>query len=324
MVQGGAPPPPRRAGAEVVAAAAAGHHLITYFQAVVIGLLQGVTELFPISSLGHAVILPKLFGWDLNQKQPYFLAFPVATPLATAIVLFLFFLPEWIRILRGLGRSLRDREIAQDDADARLAWLLIVGTIPAGLIGLLFEHKLRPLFGKPKAAAAFLIGNGLILFAAEALRRRAPGAPERARELRESSERATGGEAETRLATLGYKEAVAVGTAQAAALFPGISRSGGTMGGSLFVGLTHEDAARYAFLLATPIIAAAALLKLPDLFGPDGNGVRGPALVGALCAGGGAWAALQFLMRYFETNRLTPFAVYCLLAGLIALLVFVL
>ena len=146
----------------------------------------------------------------------------------------------------------------------------------------------------------------------------------RARPLARSDESATGPEAEQRLAALGYREAVAVGSAQAAALFPGISRSGVTMGGSLFVGLTHEDAARYAFLLATPIIAAAALLKLPDLFGPDGNGVRGPALAGALCAGLAAWASVKFLMRYFETNRLTPFAWYCLLAGFGALLVFVL
>ena len=307
----------------MIVAAASGHHLITYFQAAVIGLLQGVTELFPISSLGHAVILPKLFGWDLIQKQPYYLAFLVATHLATAIVLFLFFLREWIRILRGLGRSLRDRQVAPDDADARLAWLLVVGTIPAGLIGLLFEHKLRSLFANPTAAAAFLIVNGLILFAAEGLRRRAPGAPERALELSQRGDTPTSDEAEKRLATLGYREAVAVGSAQAAALFPGISRSGVTMGGGLFVGLTHEDAARYAFLLATPIIAAAALLKLPDLFGPDGNGVRGPALVGALCSGLAAWAAVKFLMRYFETNKLTPFAIYCVIAGLIALLVFV-
>jgi len=239
-------------------------------------------------------------------------------------VLFLFFLREWVRILRGLGRSLRDRQIAPDDADARLAWLLVVGTIPAGLIGLLFEHQLRSLFANPTAAAAFLMVNGLILFAAERLRRRAPGAPERAQLLARSDESPTGPEAEKRLATLGYGEAVAVGTAQAAALFPGISRSGVTMGGALFVGLTHEDAARYAFLLATPIIGAAALLKLPDLFGPDGNGVRGPALAGALCAGLAAWASVNFLMRYFETNRLTPFAWYCLLAGFGALLVFVL
>jgi undecaprenyl-diphosphatase len=304
----------------VVVLAAAGGHLISYFQAVVIGLLQGVTELFPISSLGHAVILPKLLGWHLNQKEPYFLAFLVATHLATAIVLFLFFLPEWLRILRGLGRSLRDRQISADDPDARLAWLLVVGTIPAGLLGLLFEHPLRTLFANPKAAAGFLILNGVLLFAAELLRRRAPGAPERAREL----EREPSVEPEKRLATLGFREAVGVGTAQAAALFPGISRAGITMGGGLFVGLSHEDAARYAFLLATPIIGAAALLKLPDLFGSNGNGVRGPALAGALCAGVAAWASVRFLMRYFETNRLTPFAVYCLLAGTVALLVFVL
>src|SRR5207248_2016203 len=245
----------------VLVYAAGGGHVITYFQAVVIGLLQGVTELFPISSLGHAVILPKLFGWHLSQKQPYFLAFLVATHLATAIVLFLFFLPEWLRILRGLGRSLRDRELAPGDADARLAWLLVVGTIPAGLIGLLFEHKLRSLFANPKAAAAFLAVNGLILFAAEYLRRRAPGAEERARELERAPQSETSGEAEKRLATLGFREAVGVGTAQAGALLPGISRAGITMGGGLFVGLTHEDAARYAFLLATPIIGAAALLK---------------------------------------------------------------
>jgi undecaprenyl-diphosphatase len=302
---------------------AAGEHLITYFQAIVIGLLQGVTELFPISSLGHAVILPKLLGWNLNQKEPYFLAFLVATHLATAIVLFLFFLPEWLRILRGLGRSIRDRQIAPGDPDARLAWLLVVGTIPAGLIGLLFEHPLRSLFSNPKAAAAFLLVNGLVLFAAEFLRRRAPGAAERARDLELHPDSATSPEAEKRLATVGFREAVGVGTAQAAALFPGISRAGVTIGGGLFVGLTHEDAARYAFLLATPIIGAAALLKLPDLFGQDGNGVRGQALVGALCAGVAAWAAVRFLMRYFETNRLTPFAIYCLFAGITALLVFV-
>ncbi len=302
---------------------ASGGHLITYFQAIVIGLLQGVTELFPISSLGHAVILPKLFGWHLSQKEPYFLAFLVATHLATAIVLFLFFLPEWIRILRGLGRSLRDRQIAAEDPDARLAWLLVVGTIPAGMLGLLFEHPLRSLFANPKAAAAFLAVNGLVLFAAERLRRHAPGARERARALEQRAGDPTSPEAEKRLATLGFREAVGVGTAQAAALFPGISRAGVTMGGALFVGLTHEDAARYAFLLATPIIGAAALLKLPDLFGSDGNGVRGPALAGALCAGLAAWASVKFLMRYFETNRLTPFGFYCLLAGVAALLVFV-
>jgi undecaprenyl-diphosphatase len=297
-------------------------HLISYFQAIVIGLVQGITELFPISSLGHAVILPKLLGWNLNQKQPYFLAFLVATHLATALVLLLFFIREWGRILAGLGRSLRDREIAPDDADARLAWLLIVGTIPAGILGLLFEHPLRTLFASPVAASAFLAVNGVILFASEWLRRRAPGAEERARELARRPESKTSDRAEKRLATLGWREAVGVGTAQAGALFPGISRSGITMGGSLFVGLTHEDAARYAFLLATPIIGAAAILKLPELFGHNGDGVRGQALAGALCAGVAAWFSVRFLMRYFETNRMTPFAAYCLLAGVACLIYF--
>jgi undecaprenyl-diphosphatase len=298
-------------------------HLISYFQAIVIGLLQGITELFPISSLGHAVILPKLLGWNLSQKQPYFLAFLVATHLATAIVLFLFFLHEWIRILRGLGRSLRDREVAADDADARLAWLLVVGTIPAGILGLLLQEKLRTLFASGIAASAFLAVNGLILFGGEWLRRRAPGAEERARELELGPETDTSERAEKRLATLGWREAVGVGTAQSAALLPGISRSGVTMSGGLFVGLTHEDAARYAFLLATPIIGAAAVLKIPDLFGHAGNGVRGQALAGAIAAGIAAWFSVRFLMRYFETNRLTPFAVYCLLAGVACLIYFV-
>jgi undecaprenyl-diphosphatase len=297
-------------------------HLISYFQAIVIGFLQGITELFPISSLGHAVILPKLFGWNLSQKQPYFLAFLVATHLATALVLFLFFIREWIRILRGLGRSLRDRELAPDDADARLAWLLIVGTIPAGILGLLLQEKLRNLFASGTASSAFLAANGLILFASEWLRRRAPGAEERARDLERSAETPASEAAEKRLATLGWREAVGVGTAQAAALLPGVSRSGVTMGGGLFFGLTHEDAARYAFLLATPIIGAAAILKVPDLFGHAGDGVRGQALAGAVCAGVAAWFSVRFLMRYFETNRLTPFAFYCLLAGLGCLIYF--
>jgi undecaprenyl-diphosphatase len=298
-------------------------HLISYFQAIVIGLLQGITELFPISSLGHAVILPKLLGWNLSQKQPYFLAFLVATHLATAIVLFLFFLREWIRILRGLGRSLRDRQIAAGDADARLAWLLIVGTIPAGILGLLFQDRLRSLFASAIAASAFLAANGLILFGAEWLRRRAPGAEERARELERRPETDVSDMAEKRLATLGWREAVGVGTAQSAALLPGISRSGVTISGGLFLGLTHEDAARYAFLLATPIIGAAAVLKLPDLFGHSGDGVRGQALAGALGAGIAAWFSVRFLMRYFETNRLTPFAFYCLLVGVGCLIYFV-
>jgi undecaprenyl-diphosphatase len=283
---------------------------ISYLQAIVLGLIQGIAEPFPISSLGHAVILPSFFGWDIHQNDEYFLAFLVATHCATALVLFLIFLDDWKRILSGLGRSLRERRIAPGDDDARLGWVLIVGTIPAGLLGLLLEHPLRTLFASAQAAAAFLIVNGILLLAFESLRRRPP---------REGDYL---GDADPRIAKMSFKQALAIGTAQAAALIPGISRSGVTMGGGLIVGLSNEDAARYAFLLATPIIGAAGLLKLPDLFGSAGDGVRGQALVGALAAALTTYLAVKFLLKFFETNRLTPFGIYCIAMGLFCSLVF--
>jgi len=266
-----------------------------------LGLLQGVSELFPVSSLGHSVIFPRLVGWHIHQNDKYFITFLVATHLATALVLLGFFWRDWVRIVKGLGRSLRDREIAPDDTDAKLGWLLVVGTIPAGLLGLVLEHKLRNVFASAQSAAIFLCLNGFLLYGAELLRRRAPVVAE---------------EDDTRIArTVSWRDSVLVGAAQALALIPGLSRSGATMGGSLLVGLSHKDAARFAFLLATPIIGAAAVLKLPELAGPSGNGVRGPALVGALCSAVTAYLAVRFLMRYFERNTLTPFAIYCFLAG---------
>ena len=274
-------------------------HPISYFQAAVLGLIQGVSELFPVSSLGHAVILPHLFGWNIHQNAEYFLTFLVAIHFATALVLLGFFWEDWVRIVKGLGRSLRDREIR--DPDAKLGWLLIVGTIPAGILGLLLQDSLRKLFASPEYASIFLACNGLMLFGAEALRRRAPVVAD---------------DDDERIAeTVGWWQAFTVGAAQSIALIPGFSRSGASMSGGLLVGLSHKDAARYAFLLATPIILAAAVLKLPDLAGAQGNGVRGPALVGALCAAAAAFFSVRFLMRYFETRTLIPFAVYCLCAG---------
>jgi len=273
-----------------------------------LGLLQGVSELFPVSSLGHSVILPKLLGWNIHQKDPYFLTFLVATHLATAIVLLGFFRRDWSRILKGLGRSLRDREIAPGDADAKLGWLLVVGTIPAGILGLLLESKLRSVFASAQSAAIFLFLNGLLLYGAELLRRRAPQ---------------TDADDDTRIARrVSFPQSAIVGALQAIALIPGFSRSGATMGGGLLVGLSHKDAARFAFLLATPIIGAAAVLKLPELAGKEGNGVRGPAAVGALCSAVTAYLAVRFLMRYFETKTLTPFAIYCAAAGAAAALYF--
>jgi len=277
-------------------------HPISYFQSVVLGLLQGFSELFPISSLGHAVVTPRLLGWNIHQNDKFFLAFLVAVHLATAIVLLGFFRADWVRVIRGIGRSLRDREVA--DADARLGWLLVVATIPAGILGLLLQDPLRKVFASPTSAAIFLTVNGGLLFVAERLRRRAPGLPEGETD------------ADNRIADrVSWRQAVGVGAAQALALVPGISRSGVTMGGGLFVGLNNEDAAKFAFLLATPIIGAAAALKIPDLLGKDGNGVRGQAVVAALCAAVTAYLAIRFLMRFFETNRLTPFAIYCTAAG---------
>jgi undecaprenyl-diphosphatase len=274
---------------------------ISYFQGAMLGLLQGVSELFPVSSLGHSVILPKLVGWNIHQNDKFFITFLVATHLATALVLLFFFRSDWARILKGLGRSLRDRGIAPDDTDAKLGWLLVVGTIPAGLLGLLLEHKLRSVFASPQSAAIFLFINGFLLYGAELLRRRAPQVEH---------------DDDTRIARqVSWRDATLIGAVQALALVPGISRSGVTMGGGLLVGLSHKDAARFAFLLATPIIGAAAALKLPELAGPDGRGVRGPALVGALCSAVTAYLAVRFLMRFFETRTLTPFAVYCAAAG---------
>jgi undecaprenyl-diphosphatase len=287
-------------------------HPISYLQAVILGLTQGIAEPFPISSLGHGVVLPRLAGWHIHQNDKFFLTFLVATHLGTALVLLVFFIKDWIRIVSGLWRSLKLRDIRREDVDARLGWLLVAGTIPVGIIGLLLESPLRKLFASPATAAAFLVVNGVALLVFERLRRRPPRPGDYL------------GDADARIARLGWRQAIGVGTAQAAALVPGISRSGFSMGGGLLVGLSNEDAARYGFLLATPVIFAAAALKLPELLGSEGNGVRGPALVAGLCAAVTTFFAVKFLLRYFQTNRLTPFGIYCMAAGTFCLLVFAL
>jgi undecaprenyl-diphosphatase len=290
--------------------------VISYFQAIVIGLLQGVTELFPVSSLGHSVLVPALLGWhgvvaSQSAQESFYLAFLVGLHVATALALLWFYRDQWVRIVAGLLRSLRNRRI--QTADERLGWLLVVASIPAGLVGIAFEHALRSLFAKPLAAAVFLTCNGVILLAGERLRRRSvasvaptpapPGAAVR------TTERARD------LSSLGFGEALLIGATQILAFFAGISRSGVTMVAGLARGLDHEDAAHFAFLLATPIILAAGLYKLPDLLGPNGNGVRGQVLAGSLVAGFAAYASVRFLTRYFRTRTLTPFAIYCLLVG---------
>jgi undecaprenyl-diphosphatase len=288
-------------------------HPISYLQAAILGLLQGASELFPVSSLGHSVVLPRILGWDIHQNDDYFVTFLVATHFATAVVLFVFFWSDWKRILAGMGRSLRDREIASTDTDAKLGWLLVIGTIPAGLLGLALEHSLRSAFASAQSAAAFLMLNGVMLYGAERLRKRAPAPGD------------GGGDVDAVVARrLTWRSALGIGAAQAIALVPGFSRSGASMGGGLLAGLSNEHAARFSFLLATPIIGAAALLKLPELFGSKGDGVRGPALLGAVCAAVTAYLTVRFLVRYFETNRLTPFAIYCGVAGAVLTVAFAL
>lgn len=292
--------------------------MINMIQAAVLGFLQGLTELFPISSLGHSVILPKLLGWNLDQNAPSFLTFLIATHLATAIVLFIFFLKDWIEIFKGLGRSVRDRKISHSDTYAKLGWLLVTGTIPAGIIGLALEKPIRALFASPLTAAVFLILNGLVLFAAERLRRRErPRVGAHSAPGEEPDGSATDGPAsDARIATtLSWKQALGIGAAQAAALVPGISRSGSSMVGGLLSGLNNENAARFSFLLATPIIGAAAVLKLPELLSPAMAEERPAFLVGALCSAVAAWFATKFLLRFFETRTLTPFAIYCVAGG---------
>lgn len=290
--------------------------MITYFQAIVIGVIQGVTELFPISSLGHSVLLPTLFGWHnlaaaQSDSESFFLAFLVGLHVATALALLWFYRQQWRQIIGGFFNSIKRRQITT--SGERLAWLIIIATIPAGLFGLAFERSLRLVFAKPLAAAIFLMINGLILLLGDRLAKAA--------KARAASKGHSATETVTNLSRVGYGDAAIIGTAQTLALFAGISRSGITMVGGLWRGLDHEDAARFSFLLATPIILAAGVIKLPDLAGSLGDGVRGQVLVGSLAAGLAAYLSVRFLDRFFRTNSLRPFGIYCLVFGLVMTIV---
>jgi len=289
----------------------AGHHPVSMFQAVVLGVLQGVSELFPISSLGHTVLFPTLFGWHSvvtaqSDPESFWLAFVVMLHVGSAVGLLIYFWRDWVSIIRAWFRTLVTRRI--ETPDERLAWLIVLATIPAGVIGIAFEHPLRVALAKPTSAAFFLILNGVILLTAERLRRRTDV---RVIAVREGAK----GDGGRKLETLDYKEALVVGVAQSSALIAGISRDGVCMTAGLVRGLDHEDSARFAFLLATPIILAAGLFKLSDLTGPLGDGVRMQAIVAALCAAVTAVVTVRFLVGYFRTRTLTPFGLYCLAFG---------
>ena len=284
---------------------------LSWLEAGTIGLLQGVTELFPVSSLGHAVLLPAVVGggWasDLNVRTPEspYLAYIVGLHVATAIALLVYFWRDWLRIVRGLATSIARREVR--DADQRLAWLLVLATIPVGVVGLVAEHAFRTTLSRPVPAALFLALNGLILLGIERVR------PSAAAEY--VDERLSGPDSDRRVAQLSVAQAVGVGAAQILALAPGISRSGVTTSAGMMAGLDREDAGRFAFLLATPVILAAGVLKIGDLTGPLGNGIRGQVLLGSVLAGVGAYLSVRFLTRYLAHRSLRPFGVYCLVAA---------
>ncbi len=326
---------------------------ITYPEAIVVGLIQGITELFPISSLGHNVLIPALVGgrWavDLNVSAPEspYLAFIVGMHVATALAMIVYFWRDWLRIIRGFFGSVGHvvspapgtRRWQPQTVEQRLAWMIILATVPVGLAGVALEHDFRVYFSKPVLTASFLAVNGLILFAGEAVRRRragldaqqsvadrqmaavgggGPGTPRHAsgqRALRQQ-EAGLAAQADRRLTQVGWLSAFGLGAAQILALLPGISRDGVVMVSGMFRGLSRQDAARFSFLLSAPVILAAGVLKVPDLTGPLGDGVRGQVLVGSLLSFAGAYLALRFLVRYFAQNRtLTPFAIYCLVVG---------
>jgi undecaprenyl-diphosphatase len=291
--------------------------LVTTFQAIVLGVLQGVSELFPISSLGHTVLLPHLFGWDnivrwQSQPESPWLAFIVMLHVGSAIGLLIYFWRDWVQLVKAffvsLGRMARLRRWAVETPTERLAWLIVFASIPVGILGITLEHTARVATAKPEIAAIFLVVNGFILLGAERLRRRAEV---RALARREGM-KADGGR---RLDTLEYREAAVIGTAQSSALIAGISRDGVVMAAGLARGLDNEDAARYGFLLATPIILAAGIYKLPDLTGSLGKGIRGPAVIAAVAAGITAIFTVHFLLRYFKRGNLNPFGIYCVLFG---------
>ena len=267
---------------------------------MVLAVLQGVSELFPVSSLGHTILVPALLHWTVNRRDPTFLAFVVVLHLGTAIALVIFYRREWIALARAFVRSIAKGRLS-DDRDERIAWLLVVGSIPVGILGVYLESPVRNLFGSAAYAAVFLMINALIMFAGEFFRKRQH--EDRSRQYK-------------RLEKMTWLQSTLVGLAQSLALLPGISRSGASIVAGLAVDLDHEDAARYSFLLATPVIGAAALIEMPRLWG-GAQIVPMQALIGGILAGVAAYLSVAFLTKYFERNDLRPFGWYCLIFGAI-------
>ncbi|WP_112429865.1 undecaprenyl-diphosphate phosphatase [Thermogemmatispora tikiterensis] len=280
-------------------------------QVIFLALLQGITELFPISSLGHTVVIPGLLGWGDLVGNERFLPLITALHLGTALALVIYFWRDWLQVLRTLWKSVKEGQV-QRGTEEWVSWLIIIGSIPTGILGVFLEKPLKQLFASPVIAATFLVVNGSLLFFGEALRRYRTAQEERRQANKDAKSLLRP------LASLSWKEAVLVGLGQSLALIPGISRSGASMVAALGVRLSHEDAARYSFLLGTPIIFAAAVLEIPQLFGLSGS-VLLLVFTGMVLSGLAAYLSTKFLLKYFETGNLYPFAVYCWIAGLVGL-----
>jgi len=281
---------------------------VTTWQSLFIGLLQGATELFPVSSLGHAVLLPAILHWNFNEKDPQFVPFLTLLHLGTATGLLILFWREWVDIIRGFFASALRGRI--EHPNERMAMLLLVGTVPLAILGTFLQTPIEGLFARPVYAAVFLFVNGLILLATEWLRRR------RERSHAAADER----EAEFKQAgDISFRAAAIIGIAQSLAFLPGISRSGVTISGGLFAGLRHDAAAKFSFLLATPAIAGAGLVEVPKLAGSGAP--LGTYVVAAILGGIAAYLSARFLVRYFRSGRLDPYGYYCLAVGAIAFVI---
>lgn len=272
---------------------------MTFLQAMALALLQGVSELFPISSLGQTILIPALLHWHFNRSDPSFLAFVTVLHLGTAVALVVYYRTTWLRIVRAFFASVLRGKIG-DDSNEKLAWLLIVGTVPVGILGVLLKDTVQKFFGSAEVAALFLMLNAGVMFLGEWLRKR---------------QKTQLGRTDKPVASLSWAQSAGIGVGQALALFPGISRSGASMVAGLICDLDHEDAAQYSFLLATPVILAAGLFEIGDLTGPGSHGVLVQAVIGGVLAGIAAYASVAFLVRYFRRNDLRPFGWYCLVFG---------
>ena len=280
---------------------------LSYWQAILTGFLQGITELFPISSLGHSILVPAWIGGSWNSfltnstagESPYLLMI-IALHAASAITLLLIFWKRWFQLIKAFFRSLKSRSL--ETPEARVIWLILIATVPVGVLGVLFERQFQVLFSEPLAASIFLTLNGLILIVAE----------------KSSKTKTLNDSDETLVHQISFKSALTIGLAQSAALFPGISRFGVTMGAGLNRGLSHSAASDFAFLLATPVILGAGLLKIPDLFNPEISHIIGPVIVGSIIAAFATYISVKVLVKWFKHHTLYPFAIYCLFVGLIS------